>query len=277
MKFALCSEVYKTPIAETIRRVAEIGFDGIEIAPFNVAPDVNYVNAKEKEAIARTCEESGIEVVGLHWLLVSPAGLHMTAPDPSVRGRTYRYLSDLARFCADIGGKLLVLGSPKQRSIAPGVDPAAAREWVVEGLRDVAEAASQMRVRVLIEPLTPAETNFINTVDEAVRLAREIDHPQIGYHIDVKAMSAMPDGIEGTIRRFGQGAGHFHTNEPGGKGPGMGSLDFAPIFRALRESAYLGWASAEPFDYAPSPDDVAKAALRTMREAADAAADSVDP
>lgn len=271
MKFALCSEVYKTPIADTIRRIAEIGFDGIEIAPFNVAPDVNEVDAGGREAIRRLCEERGIDVVGLHWLLVSPGGLHMTAPDPSVRGRTYRYLQDLAQFCGDIGGKVMVLGSPKQRSIEPGIDPAAARGWVIEGLRDVAEVASQMRVRVLIEPLTPVETNFINTVDEAVRLAREIDHPQIGYHIDVKAMSAMPDGIEGTIRRFGQGAGHFHANEPGGKGPGMGSLEFGPIFRALRESGYLGWASAEPFDYAPGPDAVAEAALRAMRGAAEAA------
>jgi sugar phosphate isomerase/epimerase len=95
-----------------------------------------------------------------------------------------------------------------------------------------------------------------------------VDHPQVGWHLDVKAMASMPGGVEGTIRRFGQGAGHFHANCPDGLGPGMGSLDFRPIFAALRECAYLGWASAEPFDYSPSSDAVARAALRTMREAA---------
>jgi sugar phosphate isomerase/epimerase len=272
VKFALCSEVYKTPIDETIRRVAEIGFDGIEIAPFNVAPDATGVGPERRREIVRLCEAAGIEVVGLHWLLVSPEGLGMTSPDPAVRARTYRFLSDLVRFCADLEGKLMVLGSPRQRSVTPGVDPGEARRWAAEGLREVGEVASRCRVRILIEPLTTAETNFINTVDEALELCRRVDHPQVGYHLDVKAMSAMPDGIEGTIARFGAGAGHFHANEPGGLGPGMGSLDFRPIFAALRRSGYLGWASAEPFKYEPSPDAVARAALETMRSAAAAAA-----
>lgn len=272
MKFAICSEVFKTPIEATIRQAASIGFDGIEIAPFNVAPSIEEVGPARRKEIKDLCAAEGIEVVGLHWLLVSPAGLHITTADPEVRRRTTGYLSSVVHFCADLGGQLLVLGSPKQRSIPAGVDPADAWHRAAEVLRAVAEVSAARRVRLLIEPLTPVETNFINTVEETLRLARMIDHPQVGYHLDVKAMSAMPEGIEGTIRRYGLGAGHFHANEPGGLGPGMGSLDFRPIFAALRQSNYLGWASAEPFDYGPDSETVARAALRTMREAAATAA-----
>ena len=271
MRFAICSEVWKTPIEETIRRAADLGFDGIEIAPFNVAADIQDVPPARRKEIRAIAADAGIEIVGLHWLLVSPPGLHLTAPDPFLRQRTCHYLAALVHFCADLGGKLLVLGSPKQRSVAEGIGTEDAWCWAAEGLREVAETAGERRVRLLIEPLGPKETNFINTVEEALRLARRIDHPQVGYHLDVKAMSTMPEGIEGTLRRWGLGAGHFHANEPGGLGPGMGTMNFRPIIQALRESGYLGWVSTEPFDYGPDPDTVARTALKTLREAGEQA------
>jgi sugar phosphate isomerase/epimerase len=267
-RYALCSEVYKTPIADTIRRIAELGFEGIEIAPFNVAESVDDVPPARRQEVRRLAERAGIEIIGLHWLLVGPPGLHLTAADDAVRARTSRYLVSLVHFCADLGGSRMVLGSPKQRSLEPGTDPRLAAKRAAEALRPAAEACGEREVRLLIEPLNPAETNFIVTVEEARALAGEIGHPSVGYILDVKAMSGMPRGIEGTIREHGRGAGHFHANEPSGVGPGMGDLDFRPILAALKESGYAGWVSSEPFNYQPDPDTVARTALRTLREAA---------
>ncbi len=268
MKFALCSEVFKIPMEEIIPKVREIGFDGIEIAPFNVAPSVDDVSAERRKEIKKIARHCGLEIVGLHWLLASPEGLHMTTPDPAVRRRTFEYFASLVRFCADLEGSVLVLGSPKQRSVSEGENPQEAWRHATDGLRGVAEICAKCQVKLLLEPLSPKETNFLNTVEEALELARMIDHPQVGYHLDCKAMSFMPEGIEGTLRRYGRGAGHFHANEPGGLGPGMGDVDFRPIFQALKESGYSGWASAEPFDYKPDSETVARAALNAMQNAA---------
>jgi sugar phosphate isomerase/epimerase len=267
-RFALCSEVYKTSIDDTIRRVAEIGFHGIEIAPFHVAPSVDEVPVARRREIRRVAEDAGISIIGLHWLLVSPEGLHLTTADAAVRQRTSRYLISLARFSADLGGQRMVLGSPKQRSIAAGDDPGEARARAVEALRPVAEACGELDIDLLLEPLNPAETNFLVTVEEALALAREIDHPSVGYILDCKAMSGMPRGILGTLGEYGWRAGHFHANDPSGKGPGMGDLDFRPVLGALETSGYQGWISCEPFDYQPDPDTVACMALKTLREAA---------
>ena len=165
---ALCSEVYKTPIEETMRSVAALGFDGIEIAPFNVAESVDDVPASRRKHLRHLASELGLPIIGLHWLLVSPAGLHLTTPDDGMRRRTVKYLQSLAHFCADLGGTFLVLGSPRQRNLAPGDDPASARRRTAEGLRDVAEVCSERDVRLLLEPLHPAETNFLQTVEEAL-------------------------------------------------------------------------------------------------------------
>lgn len=269
-KLALCSEVYDLPIEDTIRRVAELGFEGIEIAPFNVAPSVEEVSAARRAEIRRVADRSGLSIIGLHWLLVSPPGLHLTTADAEVRQRTSSYLSSLARFCSDLGGTFLVLGSPKQRNVPAGESIATARARAVEALRPVAETCGTCGVRLLLEPLNPLETNFLQTVEEAIELSRRIDHPSVGYILDCKAMSGMPRGIVGTIEEHGRAAGHFHANEPTGLGPGMGNVDFVPILRALAGSGYSGWVSTEPFDYRPDSYTVARKAHETLRAAAPA-------
>jgi sugar phosphate isomerase/epimerase len=266
-RFALCSEVYKLSIDETIRRAAEIGFDGIEIAPFNVAESVDDVPTGRRKAIRRLAEDLGIEIIGLHWLLVSPKGLHLTTPDGAVRERTIDYLQSLANFCADLGGRTLVLGSPRQRNVLAGDSPVAAKKRAADGLRDVAKVCGERGVQLLLEPLNPTETNFLQTVEEAKALADRIDHPSVGYVLDCKAMSGMPGGIVGTILEHGGASWHFHANEPSGLGPGMGKLDFRPILSALKKSGYGGWVSTEPFNYEPDSDTVARTALRTLRAA----------
>lgn len=267
-RYALASEVYRLPIEETIRRVARAGYQGIEIAPFQVADSVDEVPPPRREEIARIARGEGIEIVGLHWLLVSPKGLHLTTPDDAVRRRTVAYLESLVRFAADLGAKLLVFGSPTQRSVLEGDDRVEAACRAATALRRVAEVCEERGVRFLLEPLAPAETNFVNTVEEAIEILRLADHPSLGYHLDVKAMASMPRGIVETIRDYGAGAGHFHANEPGGLAPGMGPFDFRPVLAALEESGYRGWVSVEPFSYEPDPDVVARTALATLRAAA---------
>jgi len=268
MKIALCNEVFRdTPIEETIAKAARLGYDGVEIAPFTIASSVEEIPAARRASIREAARRAGIEIAGLHWLLASPPGLHMTAADAAVRERTYAYLRALLEFCGDVGGTVVVLGSPKQRSVPEGVDPRDAWKRAVEGLRTCGPAAKKRGVTFCFEPLHARETNFINTAEEAWRLVGEIGHPSFSVILDMKAMSGMPDGIVGTIRKYGARAGHFHANDPSGVGPGMGDQDFFEPLRALRASGYRGWISVEPFVYEPDPETVARTAVETIRRA----------
>ncbi len=267
-RYALCSEVFTSPIEETIRAVAALGFEGIEIAPFNVADDVEEIDAERRAELRQCAADAGIEIIGLHWLLVSPPDLHLTRDGSDVRQRTSRYLQSLTHFCADLGGTVMTLGSPLQRNLDEGTDLAQAIERAAEVLRPVGATCVDRGVRVLIEALNPKETNFLQTIESVLELRDAVDSPGVHFMLDVKAMSGMPRGIEGTILQYGADAGHFHANDPTGKGPGMGDTEFGPILGALRDSGYEGWVSSEPFDYEPDPETIARTALETLRAAA---------
>jgi sugar phosphate isomerase/epimerase len=275
MRFATCNEPWGSrPIEDVIARAAKLGYAGVEIAPFTLAEDVNQVAATRRREIRRAAEAAGIEIVGLHWLFVSPKGLHLTTPDAATRQRSIDYLKALADFCGDLGGKVMVFGSPKQRNLEPPTTFEKAWKRAADVFAGCADTCATRGVSLCIEALAPKETNFINTIEQAARLADEVAQPAIDIMLDTKAMSSMPEPIVETIRRFGGRARHFHANEPSGKGAGMPAaageptgLDFKPILHALRESGYDGWVSAEPFDYKPDPDTVAETAIRTLRQA----------
>lgn len=271
MKLAICNEIWgKEPIESVFAKAAGLGFDGVEIAPFTMADDVRDIHAARRKDILRAAVHAGVKIVGLHWLFVSPKGLHLTTPDDAIRANTVEYLKALVDFCGDLGGKVMILGSPKQRSVEPPTTQEEAWKRARDCLAAAGATCTARGVTICIEALGPAETNFINTAEQAVKLADATGQKHIDIMLDYKAISTMPDGPIGTIQKFGARAKHFHVNEPDGFGPGMktAGTDYAPTFKALFASGFNGWVSVEPFDYKPDPDTVARTACETIRKAA---------
>jgi sugar phosphate isomerase/epimerase len=192
--------------------------------------------------------------------------LQLTSPETTVRQATAEYLGALARACADLGGDILVLGSPAQRRIPAGAWREQASDYAVDTLRQAAPAIGDCGVKLCLEPLSPPEADFINTAQEGADLLARIDHPAFRLHLDVKAMSTEDRPTPEVIRRYSAQMYHFHANDPNRRGPGFGATDFVPIFRALADVCYQGWVSVEVFDYSPDPETIARESIRYMRE-----------
>jgi sugar phosphate isomerase/epimerase len=266
MKFAFCNEMFgDRPFADAFLAARDLGYTGIEIAPFTLAKDADSVSAGQRQSVKNLAADLGMEIVGLHWLLAKTEGYYLTTPDAAVRHRTGDYLAALTRLCADLGGTLMVLGSPVQRNLLPGVTHEQAMEFAADTIRRTVPVLEEHGITLALEPLGPKEGNFLNTAALGVELAQRIDSPQVRLHLDIKAMSTEAIPIPDVIRQSAAWVAHFHANDPNLLGPGMGEVDCAPIFEALREIDYQGWVSVEVFDYSPGPERILEESMNCMR------------
>jgi sugar phosphate isomerase/epimerase len=268
-RYAICNETFEGWDHERICRfAADVGYTGLEIAPFTLAPLITDVSPERRRNLRKPAEDAGIEIIGLHWLLAKTNGFMITSPDAGVRQRTAEYLGELAKCCRELGGDLMVFGSPGQRKIPEGHTAAQAMSFAVDTFRRAASAFADHGVTLCLEPLAPSETEFLNTCAEACEMLDRIDHPSFALHQDVKAMSSEALPVPDLIRRYAKRTRHFHANDANRRGPGFGDVDFRPIFAALAETGYSGWVSVEVFDYSPDPETIARKSIEYMRSCA---------
>ena len=269
MRFAVCNELFEGwSLEDTFHTVKELGYDGIELAPFTLAPVITELAAEQRAAIRDLAARHTLPISGLHWLLARVPGVYLTSPDAAIREATRAYLLELVRACADLGGKFMVFGSPKQRDVLPGVDRQAAWAWARQTFQAVGRVAGDLGVAFCLEPLAPTETNLFSTAAEAARMVDEVGEPAFRLMLDVKAMSSealpIPQIIAAQRDRFV----YFHANDRNLREPGSGDVDFRPIFQALQQAGYDDWMSIEVFEYKPDPVAIARRGLAYLKELA---------
>jgi sugar phosphate isomerase/epimerase len=266
MRFAVCNELFEGWEWERVCDFARgLGYEGLEVAPFTLADSAGQLSPQRRAELRRAAESRGVRVLGLHWLLVKPPGLYITHPDPAVRRRTADYFVQLVDLCADLGGAVMVIGSPKQRNLLPGVSRQQAAEFAREVFAPSLDPAARRGVTLAFEPLGPAETDFMNTAAEAIELVERINHPSFRLNLDVKAMSSEPASIPDVIRSAAKYVAHVQVNDPNLLGPGMGDVRYEPIVAALREIGYDGWLSVEAFDFRAGAERIARMSIEYLK------------
>lgn len=267
MKFAICNETFKDwPFDKAFAFARECGYTGIEFAPFTMNKNAAEITPQQRSEARQQAESAGLEVVGLHWLLAFTEGLYWTSPEADVRQRTTKYLCELARLCRDLGGSVMVLGSPAQRNLLPGVTMDEAMKYAAEVVQGAVDTFADCDVVLALEPLGPQEGDFLVTADDGVELMRMIDSPRVQLHLDVKAMSSESEPIDAVIRKHADHTAHFHANDANRRGPGMGEIDFLPILKALLDVQYDGWVSVEVFDYDPGIEALASESIQYLKK-----------
>jgi len=266
MKFGICNEIFQEwKIDDAMAFAKKAGYDGIEIAPFTLAKYVTEIPAAERKRIRETAARIGLEISGIHWVLVQAEGMYLNHPDTEVRARTAKYFCELVNFCADLGGKIIVVGSPKQRNVMEGVSFEQAWDWATNTFRDAVKSAEDRGITICFEPLAPSETNFINTAADGIRFTKQFNSPAMKIILDVKAMCSEAKPIPQIIRESRGEFAYFHANDKNLKGPGFGDVDFKPIAAALKEAGYNGYASVEVFKFEEGAETIATKSIEYLK------------
>ena len=104
----------------------------------------------------------------------------------------------------------------------------------------------------MVEPINRYETNFVNTVDEALGLVEELGEPSAKLLLDTFHMNIEERSMEDAVRTAGESLGYLHVSDSNRRAPGQGHLDFCLLLDALEEIAYQGMLVSEIL---PLPDD----------------------
>lgn len=265
MRLSLCNEVVRDlPFAAQCELAAALGYEGIELAPFTLGEEPHRLPAAAMARLRRAAADAGIAITSLHWLLVTPAGLSITSEDAAVRTRTLDVIAGLVDLAGALGATHLVHGSPAQRALPEGDARAAAHARGIEVFAFAGERAAAAGVTYCIEPLDRGQTEFVNTIAEAVAIVQTIGNPALRTMLDTcSAANTEAEAIEALVARWLPTGivAHVHLNDPNRRAPGQGRLRFAPVLAALRAEGYAGTAAVEPFDYVPDGPAAAARAI----------------
>ena len=262
----MCNEAFEGwPFSVACQAIRKAGYTGIEIAPFTLAEKPADITAAERREYRQIIQSEGLSFVGLHWLMVSPKGLHVSGPDALLRQRSWEHIRDLIDLCADLGaGGVMVFGSPQQRSTTGGLTRAEATRNFIDGLAGVAPHAAHRQVRVLVEALPANQSDVVETLEEAVAVVREIGSPYIQTMFDVH--NAIDETLPhaALVERWLDYIRHVHVNELDGRRCGAGDYDYQPVLEVLWRRNYAGWVSLEAFDFTPGAERLANESLRHL-------------
>lgn len=247
-----------------LRLLAEEGCAGVEIAASLLWSEPLSSTGGERMKIRRQIEGHGLRVTGLQALLYTRQDL-LLFRDAAAREEAFSYLVGLMDVCSDLGGEILVFGSPRNRSTR-GLPQEDVRKISGDFFGSLAPAASKRGVTLCIEPLGTSETDFINSTTEARQLLERLGWPLgLGLHIDVKALIEAQELGDPCLGDSFARAHHAHVNDPGLQAPGITGFDHTPVARLIRESGYNRFLSIEMRQTPEDPEQAVRRAIAYVK------------
>ena len=238
LNFLVYTPTFSADRVDLIRKVADMGYDGVEI-PFN---DLSVLDAK---ATNKARQQAG---VGLTSCCVLLPGTSICSEDPAERAAGVERIEQMIDITAEMGGDTLAgpIYSPVRYLTGRGRSEDEWK-WCVEGLTAAAEHARKADILLAIEPLNRFETHVINIAADATKLARQVSSPNLKVQLDTFHGNIEEKDTAAAIRATGEMLGHFHASENDRGVPGTGQVRWKEVFAALKDIRYDGWVTIESF------------------------------
>lgn len=217
---------------------------GVELALSKIWPNLEHVTKKQIKEYKDYWNKQGIEIAALCSLLYPHPEMNIFNGFDE-RAKMLSYLEKIASFGSQLGAKILVFGSPKNRNYAE-INYEEAFKLAVDFFNQLAMIGEKYDVVFCIEPIpTEYKTNFINTTTEAVDLVKRINHPNFQLHLDSGAMTVNNEDYQKSIKLGLKYLKHFHISEDFLGEVGKGKVNHQKIAALLKEYNYDGWVSIE--------------------------------
>lgn len=251
------------PLEETIKRLARIGYDGIEIGAAAPHAYPAYLDTARRREIKQVLDDNGMVVSAMLPAPGGGPGHNVASPLAEERRAAIQQYKDVAQLCADLGGSIVlyvagwqIFGTTRQQAF----------EWSREALAEVAPFAADLGVTVAVEP-TPTDSNLIESADDAIELVEAVGGANVKTMFDTIHVYYRNEPATDYAYRMRDLLGYVHLSDVDRLAPGKGRGDFVGLIEALREIGYDGWLSMEiGFNRRDvEPDKVAREAFEYIK------------
>lgn len=251
------------PLDETIRRIARIGYDGIEIGAASPHAYPAYLDAEDRKAIKKVLDANKLE---LSSMLPAPGGgpgFNPCSPLAAERRFTIEQYIEVVKLARDWGGKTVMYIAGWA---VYGTSQRQAWQWSLAALKEIAAAAASLGVTIVVEP-TPTDSNLVESCDDALELMEQSGAANVKAMFDTQHALYRNEVPADYVHRMGKHLGHVHLADLGRLAPGQGRGDFVGLVQALRDIGYSGYLAMEiGFNRRDiEPDQIARQAYEYMR------------
>lgn len=229
------------PLEEVIKRLARIGYDGIEIGAAAPHAFPDYLSTERRNEIRRVLDGEGIKVSSMLPAPGGGAGYNVASPDAPERAAAIDMYKKVTDLCAAWGSPTLIYVAGWQ---VFGTARPLALEWTTAALAEVADYAAASGVSVVVEP-TSADSNLIDSCDDVIALMDAVDRPNVGAMFDTYHTLYRNEVPTDYVCRLGARLKHVHLADVNRDAPGSGVVDYVSLIQALRDVGYSGYLAME--------------------------------
>ena len=249
-------------VEETIARLADAGYDAVELGCAAPHAWPEYMTPQKLGAIRRCFEKRDVKCSSVLIPSGGGPGLNSASFDPQERAAAIR----LNKQVLDIGYEL---GAPILLYVGGwygyGMPRAEAWKLTVEALNEIADYAAERDITVCIEP-TADEANLIECAEDALALIQDSGRGNVAARFDVEHVLYRMEDPRDYVLGLGGLLKHLHVTDAGRVPPGDGVYDFAPMMQALKDIGYAGYVTVETgFGRKYRPADVAARSLAYLK------------
>jgi protein FrlC len=229
------------PIEEVIRRLARIGYDGIEIGAAAPHAYPAYTSKERRREIKQVLDDNNLVVSAMLPAPGGGPGFNVASPTPEERRNAIEQYKEVAQLCSDLGGDTLLYVAGWQIF---GTTREQAWEWTRDALAEIAPVAADLGVTIAVEP-TPTDSNLIESADDAVELAQQVAAPNVKTMFDTIHVYYRNEAPTDYVYRMGDLLHYVHLSDVDRLAPGQGRGDFVGLIQALKDTGYDGFLSME--------------------------------
>jgi D-psicose/D-tagatose/L-ribulose 3-epimerase len=244
MRFGINTFLFTSPFTtestKLFKKFKEWGFDTVEIP----IEDPSHIDPAKLKAAA---DKAGVAIGSICAAMGPGRDLRGSDEDQRTGSEYIRALIDQA---AEIGCPRIIGPLYSVVGLIGAHEDAAKKQHfdlVVKNLKPLAQHAASKGVELCIEPLNRFETDFLNTVDQGLKLVKAVGAKNVKLHLDTFHMNIEEKNQPDAIRKAGSLLGHFHACGTDRGTPGNDSLQWKPIVQALKEVGYDGDVVIESF------------------------------